>query len=198
MAHFRIFKAVSLEQYRRLCEASIPNPTLPTSAPASQYHLSQPSTSSVLTNYPQLPTRLDQFGGQQQPTEEVENPEATALLLGIPEGQRSKAKRLINYIFQNKSLSWKSNGSIEYLGVSVPKSNIIDLISAATSPNKLRRLNLPGMGLFVKYINDVNVPKYFLGMEFIKHMDQLENLKFPHEEGQCRDWITYEEFISNK
>ena len=52
--------------------------------------------------------------------------EIDALLLAISESQKSKARRLLQFIFNNGALTWKGDGSIQYENRNVPGSNIID------------------------------------------------------------------------
>ncbi len=180
MTHFRIYKVISLEQYNRMYQ---PCPVQQPVAVQQLPPIQQPCSQALATEPPR-PISPQLFGGS------LEKPESTALLLALPEGQRSRAKRLINFILDVKKLTWNTNGNISYDEKTIPKSNIIDLLSAATSHNKLRKLSLPGIGLFIKFLKDVNVPKYFLNTEFVKLLDMQDKFEFE----QCKPWITYEMF----
>ena len=193
-----MMKVIDLAQYNRLvqgCSSVYPSPTTPSSQclyPPPQQH--EPTNQTApSTEY--LPP---QYGGNARewdtlPSQLIcgtdDNPIAEKILANIPEQQRQKAKRLINLICNSQQLSWNGKGEIQYAGTTVPNSNIVDLISAATATHKIRKMQLAGLNPFVKFLKNVNCPKYFLSTEFLKLMD---------DKVECNDWITFEEYLVNK
>lgn len=185
----RVMKAISIDLYKRLL---VNQPAVGTSTSLYGENISKtdPSVDSAglysgivqqQTGYGNplfdgLPSQLS-IGNDEHPT-------TRALLASIPENQRARSKRLINLILASSQLTWSSNGEVKYHGKSIPKSNIVDLISAATKQTKLRQLKMAGLQEFIAFLKEVNVPKYFLGCEFVKLMDDQKD--------ECQSWITYE------
>jgi hypothetical protein len=169
----RVMKAISIDLYKRLLSNQ---PALGTPAGLYGEAVQQPQTGYGNPLFDGLPSQLS-IGDDEHPT-------TRALLASIPENQRARSKRLINLILASNKLTWGDNGEIKYHGKSIPKSNIVDLLSAATKQTKLRQLKMPGLKEFINFLKEVNVPKYFLGSDFVKLMDGQND--------ECQSWITYE------
>ena len=197
MSNFRICKVIDLAQYQRLVQgcSSLNPQTYPShvkNGPPIQIYGQTPNEYPPPTNeaflgagnsrdWDMLPSQL--ICGTN------ENPIVEKILSNIPEMQKQKAKRLLNLICASKELTWNAKGEIQYAGVTISNSNIVDLISAATATHKIRRMQLVGLKPFVKFLKNVNCPKYFFSTEFLKLMDD----KMP-----CNDWITFEDYLANK
>lgn len=169
----RIMKAISLDLYKRLISNQAGGPSNLYGDIVQQRNV---QTGYGNPTFDGLPSQLS-IGDEEHPT-------TLALLKSIPETQKARSKRLINLILANNTLTWSASGEINYKGKTIPKSNIVDLISTATKTTKLRKIKMPGLLEFIRFLKEINVPKYFLGSEFVKLMDD-ENV-------ECTDWITFE------
>lgn len=177
-ANVRIMKAISLDLYKRL----IANQPGGSSSGALYGEQVNPNLQIGYgnPNFDGLPSQLS-IGDDDHPT-------TKALLHSIPETQRPRAKRLINLILANNTLTWGSSGEIKYNDKIIPKSNIVDLLSAATKTTKLRRLKMPGLAEFISFLKKINVPKYFLGNDFVRLMEEQKDV----DDDECENWITFE------
>jgi hypothetical protein len=174
----RIMKAISLDLYKRLISNQ------PGGSNALYGERVQPEFNQGIQSGYGNPT----FDGlpSQLVIGDAEHPTTKTLLESIPENQRPRSKRLINLILANNSITWGPSGEIKFHGKVIPKSNIVDLISAATNPTKMRRLKMVGLKEFIMFLKEVNAPKYFLGNDFLKLMDAQDDVN------NCQQWITFE------
>jgi len=214
--NFRIMKAISLEMYKRMLEGCKVNDSSIASSSANTSTLLNPygstsvipqvgsgtskaaNGSSALKELNELPPNLLESRSTD------EDPKITQTLLrSIPDSQRNRARNLINTILLHPEFSWDDAGVIKFNNVVHQKSNIVDLISVATRTTKIRKLKIPGLSVFIRFLKSINIPRHYLGSHFSTLMDEVEDASdssspnFKSNEPQCSSWITYEEVNSD-
>lgn len=167
-SNIRILKAVPLELYERIMSQVHPSP----SSSSSIYNPTQKVMEYDLGLTPS--TFLSPPVGEQS------NDKESGIIKLVPKRQQSKASGLLRMLSES-NLTWNDHGEIILNGNTVTGSNIVDLISAATAPNKMRNVNLSGLDQFVSFVRKFNIPKHLLGSDFLKLMDKKPSL-----------WTTYE------
>jgi len=214
--NFRIMKAISLEMYKRMLEgcnnlkdSSIASTSAHKSEIGNPYgsnkSFNQAGTgaadkvmressfaSSSLNELNDIPTTL-----YASPSVDDDPKVTLTLLRSIPDAQRHRARNLINTILNHPQFSWDDSGLIKYNNVIYPKTNIVDLISVATRSTKIRKLNIPGLSIFIQFLKSINIPRHYLGSHFSSLMDsESDKNDSLQNESHCPGWITYEDIIS--
>ena len=85
---------------------------------------------------------------------------AISIINYLPKKYRSKAFSLFRYIFKNYNMSWDEKGTFKYKNKSIPKSNMLQLVTHALLKDVKDKP--PGMKLFYEGLSDVNVPEYLI------------------------------------
>lgn len=113
---------------------------------------------------------------EEQKTEEYD------YLIGIPKQQNKKAKDLMSILNKSDNFKVSNTGSIEIDGVSIPKSNINDLLNKAVNP-RITYANVPGWENFKSLLTEENVPKSLLAN---KHSEPDHSFQTPPPISQPR------------
>lgn len=117
--------------------------------------------------YNQVLQRFLHFAGQtRQPVSiAVENKKESLthsdILVTLPDVYKKKAENLINTLTSSGSLNWDNNGTVTIKGVTLPSSNIIDLINDALRPRK--STSPTGWRQLAAYMKEINIPHELIG-----------------------------------
>jgi hypothetical protein len=192
----RIFKAVSLDVYKQLVTSSLNSKSNPDSV---MYDKLPVQVNSELQEGDGFRLKREQSEPLVQGTQLSDS--AMKVLDYIPESQKSKSRRLLHILTNSGKFSWNGMGEIVISGKVVPNSNIVDLISAATSSSKFRKMTIPRIQELIQFLLACNVPKYFLGSPMLQKMERSthENKLPTHSDiargnsKQSVAWIDYEQ-----
>lgn len=105
--------------------------------------------------------------------------------------EQTKAKKLME-ILKSKGLSWNPIGEVELNGKLIPRTNVVDLISTAVHPAKLRKLMITGLTEFAAFVKQHNVPMQLLGNAFITLSNQAVLKKPTTLSKVVPHWTVYE------
>ena len=78
------------------------------------------------------------------------------VLIGMPKCLLSKAKALLHYLIQNKSITWNERGEVSINGQSIPHSHISDLIKDCLQEYKTWQP--VGVDTFCQALKSTNTP----------------------------------------
>src|SRR5436190_14425625 len=120
------------------------------------------------TQYDQMLQRYLRFKEQErQPIKvSVEESHAESLLSNevvdsVPKIAKRKAKLLLQRLENSDSIKWDRRGEVTINGLTIPGSNIIDLVGDAVRARKTS--NPLGWQMFTELLKEMNVPREFLG-----------------------------------
>ena len=105
------------------------------------------------------------------------------VLSRLQEQQRPSARGILTTLLDGHLTFDRKTGEISTQGNTVEGSNIVDLVSLATSPTRIKNHNLPGIYQFLQALCSLQVFRNLLS----KQTNELLDVNFPRFA-----WITYE------
>ena len=124
-----------------------------------------------------------QFENQPPPTVTVrpqEDPERqgqdywySKTVASVPQTLKQKAQDLLDHIKSSKNIQWDSHGRIVIDNVSIPSTNVLDLVHSVTRQRK-SRTTPEGAYQFVEALEKINTPK-----ELVPNADLVRKMTGP-------------------
>lgn len=98
--------------------------------------------------------------------EETYEDKIKAVLRLINSSQHKRCERLLNALLLSGDFNWKASGEIIYKGNVIHSSHVADLCSTATKSFPVKKLDSPGMEIFLQALKDKNIPRDILSTQF--------------------------------
>lgn len=204
--NIRVFKAVSLEVYAQLMKeradhqasqsvSDLYGTNRITSNSSNNNNTNSIQMGGMENSKPQIhyetPQNEGQLASEDEMSSHVDN-EHNSIFTILPlftKNDKNMANNLIT-LLKYKGLSWNSIGEVVSNGKIIIGSNVVDLITAAVRPGKLRKLILPGLHEFCLFIKDNHTPMHMLGNGFCKLLNTAKTQQIGGF-GK-KEWTVYE------